>query len=234
MDDGISPHDSGASVAEGDPVSAVIWALDETLLDASIARTHALGCAIEECVGDKVDGQALAQEHGDRAIDQLAWQLLGEDFPRLAETFDRHYAMSDAPAASHAGVMEVLEALLAHEIPMAVLSSQVSWAAVEELARSGLLRYFQSVVGEDDTDAHRPEPDPVFEALDRMAVDAGDAVFVVGGTAADVVAAREAGCRSIAALWAARDADALRAVEADFVAEEPAQVLEILWEASAQ
>jgi pyrophosphatase PpaX len=213
---------------------AVLWGLDEALLDTAAGRRHALGCAIDECTGGRVDGQALAEEHGERSIEQLAWTLLGEDFPRLTETFDRHYAQLSTPTCVHAGVAEVLDTLVAEQVPMAALSLQPSWSATEELSRCGLLRYFQSVVGADDTDVHQPEPDPVFEALDRMAVDAGEEVFVVGATGNEVRAAKRAGCRSIGALWATGDPAQLRETRPDFVAAEPSEVLNILHQASHQ
>jgi phosphoglycolate phosphatase-like HAD superfamily hydrolase len=53
-------------------------------------------------------------------------------------------------------VPEVLATLHHEGIPMAVVTSKISWGAVEELQNSGLLQYFAAVIGADDTEQNKP------------------------------------------------------------------------------
>src|SRR5437773_1826281 len=72
-----------------------------------------------------------------------------------------------------------------------------------ELGLRGLgLDGFEVVIGWEDTVAHKPEPEPVQWALERMAAAPADAIFV-GDSAWDVRAGRAAGVATAAVLWGA-------------------------------
>jgi pyrophosphatase PpaX len=83
------------------------------------------------------------------------------------------------------------------------------------------------VVGADDTDLHKPDPAPVYEALDRLLIDASPAVVFVGDSPADVWAARNAGVRSVGALWGTIDAELLLDALPDHTAKTPGEVLSV-------
>ncbi len=211
-------------------MTAVLWDLDDTLVSTIEARLRALAYAYEQCVGGKVDPRSLLREYGQLSVEGIGQALLGDDYQQFVDTYQERYFTAAAPVAPFEGVPAVLEALLTTGIPMIAMTSKVSWGATEELQQTGLLHYFHSVVGYDDTDEHRPEPDPVLEALDRLMIEEPESMFVVGDSAADVQAAREAGCQSIGALWGSMELDHLQQAKPDFVAYEPVDVLRIVKE----
>ena len=75
---------------------------------------------------------------------------------------------------------------------------------------------------------HKPDPAPVYEALDRLLIEPSDAVVLVGDTPADIWAARNAGVRSVAALWGTLDSELLMDAMPDHTAKTPGDVLAIL------
>jgi pyrophosphatase PpaX len=113
---------------------------------------------------------------------------------------------------------------------MAIVTSKLAWGATEELAQAGMLQYFRCVVGFDDTESHKPDPEPIYEALDRLCVDVScerDVLFI-GDSPADVFAARNAGCKSVAAGWGTLDAELLHDAHPDHFASTPADALEVI------
>ena len=58
------------------------------------------------------------------------------------------------------------------------------------------MKYFETVVASDDTERHKPHPEPLHLALERMHGSAERAVMI-GDTEKDIVAASNAGCDSI-------------------------------------
>jgi phosphoglycolate phosphatase-like HAD superfamily hydrolase len=86
------------------------------------------------------------------------------------------------------------------------------------------------VVGVDDTDAHKPDPAPVYEALDRLLIEPDQRVLFVGDSPADIWAARNAGVRSVAALWGTLDAELLLDALPDHTAKTPGEVLAVFAE----
>jgi pyrophosphatase PpaX len=56
------------------------------------------------------------------------------------------------------------------------------------------------VIGAEDTERHKPEPDPVLEALSRLDAEPSDAVYV-GDSPYDILAGNAAGVFTVAVGW---------------------------------
>ena len=63
-----------------------------------------------------------------------------------------------------------------------------------------LRRFFEVTVAAEDTERHKPNPDPLLLALERLGESADGAVYV-GDSPFDVQAAKAAGAASIAVTW---------------------------------
>ena len=210
-------------------MTAVLWDLDDTLLNTLPGRMTALAHAYETCLGSKTDPEALWRSHRGGTLEDMGRRLLGEqDYLRFVTTYRERYYSLVRPIEPYAGVVEVLEALQHAGVPMAVVTSKIAWGATEELTSAGLLQYFHSVVGVDDTDLHKPDPAPVYEALDRLLIEPSPSVVFVGDSPADIWAAKNAGVTSVAALWGTLDAELLLDALPDHTATTPDGVLEAL------
>ena len=213
--------------------TAVLWDLDDTLLNTLPGRMTALAHAYATVVGGKTDPMALWISHRGGTLEDLGRRLVGDNYQRFATAYrDRYYTL-ECNIAPYDGIEPVLEAFLEGEIPMAVVTSKVAWGATEELSRAGLLRYFQAVVGFDDTDLHKPDPEPIFTAMERICIDEPDGVLFIGDSPADVWAARNAGCTSVAALWGTLDAELLLDAKPDHAVKSPTEILALIQESLA-
>ena len=212
-------------------MNAILWDLDDTLLDTLSVRMVALAHAHEVCLGSKTDAGELWRSHRGGSLEAMGRRLLGEqDYMRFVNAYRDFYYSMERNIQPYPGVVHVLEAFLEHEIPMAIVTSKISHGAIEELTTAGLLRYFQAVVGADDTDIHKPDPAPVYEALDRLLIEPDKRVVFVGDSPADIWAARNAGVTSVAALWGTIDSELLLDAVPDHVAKTPGEVLALVAE----
>lgn len=205
-------------------MKAILWDMDDTLLESLPARMRALAHAYETCVGGRTDPIALWRSHRGGTLEAMGERLLGDDYQRFTDAYRDFYYRVNHDIRAYDGVREVLEALANSGIPMAVVTSKVSWGATDELSRAGILHHFQAVVGYDDTEVHKPDPEPVYTALDRLLVEPSANVVFVGDSPADIWAARNAGCCSVAALWGTLDEDLLRDAMPDHIALRPHDV----------
>lgn len=211
-------------------MSAILWDLDDTLLDTVAARMASLAHAHRVMLGRDVDPLALWRSNRGATLEELARRLVGDDYLRFARIYREHYYATARDNRPFEGIEPVLRSLHAAGIPMAVVTSKVSYGAVDELAASGLLPYIRAVIGYDDTERHKPDPEPVYAALDRLLVDYPERVIFVGDSPADIWAARNAGIRSVAALWGTLDREALLGAVPDFTATSPGEVLQLIAE----
>ena len=95
--------------------------------------------------------------------------------------------------------------------------------ASNELEELGVASLFSVVVGFEDVARHKPDPEGVELALDRLGVLPKEALLV-GDSAADIEAARAAGCPSCHATWGIQGDAAPPGTSPDYVAGSPAEL----------
>jgi pyrophosphatase PpaX len=91
-----------------------------------------------------------------------------------------------------------------------------------------LERFFDVVVGSDDTDRHKPDPAPLEHALGLLGADRDDSVYV-GDSPFDIRAAKAAGMFAVAVTWGRiHDRARLEAEEPDAIVDTAAELLGLL------
>jgi phosphoglycolate phosphatase-like HAD superfamily hydrolase len=92
---------------------------------------------------------------------------------------------------------------------------------------TGLASYMRCVIASDTTTKHKPDPEPVMAALERLEATAGAAVFV-GDSPYDMQAARAAGVHALGVAWGAFTTATLHDAGAEVVLERPADLVPYL------
>ena len=109
---------------------------------------------------------------------------------------------------------------------ISVVSSKGRELGLRGLRLCALESLIDSAVFLEDTAVHKPNPEPILAALDRLKRPA-DAAAYVGDSRHDMVAARAAGVRSVAALWGPAPRSELESEHPDHSAESVKDLLEI-------
>ena len=119
---------------------------------------------------------------------------------------------------------EFMEELRRRGALMAIVTSKKGDLARRGLRVCGLERFFPILVGLDDTARHKPDPEPVLEALRRMGESPGPHVLMVGDSLFDIHCGRNAGVLTAGVGWTVNRA-ALEAGRPDYWVESPAELL---------
>src|SRR5688500_9894110 len=97
-------------------------------------------------------------------------------------------------------VLETVDFIRAAEHPVAIVTSKTGWLAKRGLDHVGLGPHFDVIIGCDACERHKPDPQPVQIALERLGYQPFEAVFV-GDSVHDIEAGNAAGVATVAALW---------------------------------
>lgn len=193
---------------------AVIFDMDGTLID-----TERIGAAswdhAGEDVGLWVDEQVKRDMVGRNMVDirRLVQEALpGDDVEPLLERANFHYhrLVSEAPPPVKPGALELLTWLEEREIPTALATSSRSEQAEDKLGRTGLRRFFRFLIGGDQVDRGKPDPQIFQMAAEGLGVRI-DHCVVFEDSAPGVEAAHRSGAVSVLVpeVWPADNALAL-------------------------
>jgi len=125
------------------------------------------------------------------------------------------------------GMRETLEQLRARGLTLGVVTSKVEWAARECYEYYGLGEFLPIAVFHDDTERHKPDPQPLLYAAAKGGLDPARTAYV-GDSIHDMAAGKAAGMQAIAALWGPSEREDLVRAGADELADRPGDLLTII------
>ena len=125
------------------------------------------------------------------------------------------------------GLKEVLDALRARGVKLAIISNKPNFAArtvVEQFYGKG---YFDAVFGQREGVPLKPDPTAVAAMMNDFGVTPAECAFV-GDTGVDMQTGKNAGVLAVGVLWGFRGRDELLRDGADALAENPKELFDII------
>lgn len=124
-----------------------------------------------------------------------------DDVEEMIAYYREHQlANHDRLVVPYDDVVDTVQRLHALGHPLAVVTSKTEALARRGLSHVHLLPLFDDVIGCDSCARHKPHPEPVLTALERLGRSGGAAYFV-GDSVHDIEAGNAAGVATVAALW---------------------------------
>jgi pyrophosphatase PpaX len=206
---------------------AIVFDLDGTLIDTIPLILASHRHAVRTVLGRDVRDDELRAGIGRPLLEQM------HDFDpvRAQELHDTYRRWNHANTAEYLrpfdGIDEVLRRLRADGARLAVATSKMLDAVELAFAIQPPPVSFDAIVTLEDTERHKPDPDPILLALERMGATREDGVYV-GDAPFDLRAARAAGVGAIAVTWGVASAGELSVEQPDAIAETPAELYAIL------
>lgn len=206
---------SGAGMSGGTPNAAprhraVLLDLDGTLLDSADLIMSAFEATLEANLHVSID-RAEIRASWSRPIRERFRLFAPDQEEMLAQDYiQRYLALHDERARLFPGVPEVLETLRRRGYAMAIVTSKRRATTQAAIQRFALNRWCTVVVADEDVVRHKPYPDPIHAAAERLGLSAAD-TLMVGDSPLDIASGRSAGATTAAALWGTVEAPAVLA-----------------------
>ena len=222
--------------------NAILFDLDGTLIDTTELILYCFNHAWKTVCGRTYPPEVLIATMGIPLKDAMHRLLGASDGTHLdqigelrtasfVESLVREYrscnaANHDRLARSFPGMDLVLAELRDRGYALGVVTSKGREFAQRGVRLCGLWEFLDVFVSQDDTERHKPHPEPLLLALEKLQVAPQQAVYI-GDSRHDMQAGRAAGLRMVAALWGPVPRSELELENPDVLACKPEELLEI-------
>jgi pyrophosphatase PpaX len=138
-------------------------------------------------------------------------------------------ANHDELVTEFAGVKETVQTLMAKGYKLGIVTTKLHDTVLKGLRLMELEAYFEVIVALDHVEKAKPDPEPIFKALEQLEATPVEAIMV-GDNYHDILAGKNAGTKTAGVAWSIKGRDYLAKFEPDYMLENMTDLLTILGE----
>ena len=207
---------------------AVLFDLDGTLIDSGAMILASFRHATQTVLERKIPDEELVAAVGGATIHEQMRSFDPDRVDELVEVYRAHHIPLHDELEAFDGVEDLLATLRGQGRKLAIVTAKRRVGVELAFEVLGIGRFFDAVVSAEDTERHKPDPEPVRLALARLGVEPTEAAFV-GDSPFDVGAGKAAGVFSVGVSWGGlHSEERLREAGADIVVHDRAELLDVL------
>ena len=195
----------------------VLFDLDGTVVDSGAIILASMRHAAKEVLGAEPPDELLMAAVGGPGLEAQMQALAPDRVDDLVRVYRTHNEPLHDELVCCDGIEDVLVRLKDEGRRLGIVTAKRR--ATVELAFNVLPieHLFETVVGGDETERHKPDPEPLLLAARRMNADPSECAYV-GDSPFDIRAAKAAGMHAIAVTWGGiHERDKLEAEEPDAI-----------------
>lgn len=206
----------------------VLFDLDGTVVDSGAMILASMRHATLEVLGREYTDEDLMKAVGGPGLEAQMAAFAPDRVDELVRVYRAHNEPLHDELEACEGMGEVLARLHDEGRRLGIVTAKRRSTAELAFARVPVAHLFEAVVGGDETEHHKPHPEPLLLAAERMGADPAETAYV-GDSPFDIRAAKAAGMHAIGVTWGRiHDRARLAAEEPDAVVDRAEELLEHL------
>jgi pyrophosphatase PpaX len=206
----------------------VLFDLDGTVIDSGAIILASMRHAAREVLGTDIPDEQLMAAVGGPGLEAQMHALAPDRVDELVTVYRAHNEPLHDELVSCAGMEDVLLQLKEEGRRLGIVTAKRRATVELAFARIPIEHLFETVVGGDETERHKPDPEPLLLALKRLEGRPEDAAYV-GDAPFDVKAAKAAGLYSVGVTWGGIHArELLETEEPDALVDSPEELHDVL------
>ena len=211
----------------------IILDLDGTVIDTVELIRVSFRHAVSTVLGNDLPDEVIMAGVGKPLMTQMR-ALSAEHAQELYDAYrEYNHRVHDDLIRGYDGMEAALGRLKAADRRLAIATSKsADVTAMGFRSLPDLRAYFDVVVTASDSSAHKPSPEPLLLALERLGAAAEKAIYI-GDAPVDIEAGRAAGMATAAVLWGMFSRESLVAARPDFVLTTPAEMVDLCLDGAA-
>jgi pyrophosphatase PpaX len=178
----------------------VLFDLDGTVVDSGAIILASMRHATQEVLGRDYSDEELLQAVGGPGLEAQMSALAPDHVERLVDVYRAHNEPLHDELEACAGMEDVLVRLHEEGRRLGIVTAKRRSTVELAFDRVPLAYLFETIVGGDETERHKPDPQPLLLAAERLGADPAGTAYV-GDSPFDVRAAKAAGMFAVAVTW---------------------------------
>ncbi|HUJ93293.1 MAG TPA: HAD-IA family hydrolase [Gaiellaceae bacterium] len=206
----------------------VLFDLDGTVVDSSAIILASMRHATREVLGREYGDDELMRAVGGPGLEAQMAAFAPDRVDELVRVYRTHNEPLHDELEACDGMLDVLERLHEEGRRLGIVTAKRRSTVELAFDRLPLAHLFETVVGGDETERHKPDPQPLLLAAERMQADPAEAAYV-GDSPFDMRAAKAAGMHAVGVTWGRiHDRAKLEAEEPDAIVDDAEELLAVL------
>ncbi|RFU66977.1 pyrophosphatase PpaX [Peribacillus saganii] len=208
-------------------ITTLLFDLDGTLINTNDLIIASFTATLNHYYPDKYQREDILPFMGPPLYDTFV-SLDPERVEEMIARYREHnLANHDLMVKEFDGVYDTVKALKEAGYKLAIVSTKMHDTVVRGLQVTRLAEFFDVVIGLDDVENAKPDPEPVLKAL-KLLNSVPEEAIMVGDNHHDVLSGKNAGTKTAGVAWTAKGREYLNQFEPDFMLESMEDLLGIL------
>lgn len=178
----------------------VLFDLDGTVIDSGAIILASMRHATREVLGREYDDAELLATVGGPGLDAQMRVFAPDRVDELVRVYRAHNEPLHDELACCIGMDDILVTLKEQGRRLGIVTAKRRSTVELAFQRVPIAHLFEVIVGGDETERHKPDPQPLLLAARRLGVEAASCAYV-GDSPFDVRAAKAAAMYAVAVTW---------------------------------
>lgn len=201
----------------------IIFDVDGTLIDTEPAVVLSYQRVFFEEFGRYLTGEELFEHYTVPTYERMKKFGL-KNVEEAVGKFHTYLMEAFCKVKAYEGILQLLEALEHKNISIGIVTARSKKEVEEDPYFQSLVKHFKYIVCADDTEKHKPDPEPLLKIFNEMNIDASKTIYI-GDTYADFMCAKNSGVHFGLAIWGAKKTEG---INAEYNFEKPEEILSVL------
>ncbi|HJV44683.1 MAG TPA: pyrophosphatase PpaX [Bacillota bacterium] len=194
----------------------VLFDLDGTLIDTNDLILTSFMHVLEQHFPGKYQREHIIPYMGETLGEQMERFGGVEKRDLLADQYREHNEqIHDELVKEFPNIVEALQGLQVLGVTMGIVTTKQRKTATMGAKRFGIDQFMKAFVVYQDTDKHKPHPDPIFKAMEMVEADPAT-TLMVGDSQYDIEAAHNAGIHAAAVSWSLKGPEFLQTFHPEY------------------